>query len=200
MTTLLQSQSSVTRWPATVPQKLWIKYCTIPISGIIYLPRLVTALLRIFGDLGADFVWISSLKTVLLLVLVWCFHEVQRQCRPCKANTSYYMGNDLLILSFIITTGYHTSFLMMKIPPPFTKYRSLFIIEDILSIMVLYLQTVRILQMKKYTITSPRTHYLSVHYKCLYIGLTNFGYWFSDTFILVQQPKHLATLTTVVYI
>ncbi|CAC5379551.1 unnamed protein product [Mytilus coruscus] len=191
MTTLLRSQRSISRRPDPVPRKLWITYCTILISGMIYLPKLVTELLRIFGDLGADFFWISSLtttleNTVLFLALARCFHAVQRQCRPRKEKTSYDIGSVLLILSFIITTGYHILFLMMQILPTFTKYRSLFIIEDILSIIVLYLQTVYILQMTKYTITSSRSQYLSIHHKCLLIGLINFGYWFSDTFILVQ--------------
>ncbi|XP_052102503.1 uncharacterized protein LOC127736040 [Mytilus californianus] len=191
MTALLQSQSSVTRRPIAVARKLVLTYCIILISGIINLPRLVIEILRLFEVIGADFFWISSITTifehtVLLLALVVSFRAIQHQCRPRKENTSYDIGNVLLILSFIITTGYYTLYIMAKILPVVTKYRSLFIVKSILRIIVLYLQTVYILQMTKYTVTSSRSQYFSVNYICLLIGLINFGYWISDTFIVVQ--------------
>ncbi|CAC5379550.1 unnamed protein product [Mytilus coruscus] len=193
MTTLLQSQCSASRRPVPVPRKLWVTFCTVLISGMIYLPKLVTELLRIFGDLGALFFWISSITTtleytVLLLALAVCFHAVRRQ-RPRKDNTAYDMGNVLLILSFMISTGYFILPLMVQILPVFKKYRSLFIFKDILRIIVLYLQTVYILQMTKYTITTSRSQYFSLHDACLFIGLINFGYWFSDTFIVAQYEQ-----------
>ncbi|XP_052105671.1 uncharacterized protein LOC127738452 [Mytilus californianus] len=113
MTTLLQSQSSISSRPETVPRKLGVTYCIILISGMIHLPSLVVQVLRIYGDLGEDYFWISSLTTsleytVLLLALVGCFHAMKHQCRPRKENTSYDIGNVLLILCFIITTGTFT--------------------------------------------------------------------------------------------
>ncbi|XP_052102468.1 uncharacterized protein LOC127736014 [Mytilus californianus] len=191
MTALLQSQSIVSCRPITVPRKQVLTYCIILISGIISLPRLIIEILRLLGVIGTDFFWISSITTifeytVLLLALAVCFHAVQHQCMPRIENTAYDTGNVLLILSFIITTGYYTLYLMAKILPIVTKYRSLFIIKGILRIIVLYLQTVYILQMKKYTITSSRSQLFSVNYICLLIGLINFGYWISYTFLVVQ--------------
>ncbi|XP_071150204.1 uncharacterized protein [Mytilus edulis] len=193
MTTLIQNQSSVSRRPVPVPRKVWVTLCTVLISGMIYLPKLVTELLRIFGDLGDRFFWISSITTTLeytvqLLAIAVCFHSVRRQ-KPRKEHTSYDMGNVLLILSFIIATGYFILPLMMQILPIFKQYRGLFIFKDSLRIIVLYLQTVYILQMTKYSISSSRSQYFSVHDACLFIGLINFGYWFSDTFIVAQYEK-----------
>ncbi|XP_063420563.1 uncharacterized protein LOC134705772, partial [Mytilus trossulus] len=191
MTALLQSQSTLSRRPVTGAQRFVLTYCVILISVMISLPRTVIEVLRLFGVMGADFFWMSSITTifehaVLLLALVLCFHTVQHQCRPRIETTAYDIGNVLLILSFIITTGYYTLHIMTEILPIVTKFRSLFIIRDSIRIIVLYLQTVYILQMTKYTITSSRSRYFSVNYICLLIGLINFGYWISDTFIMVQ--------------
>ncbi|XP_063415329.1 uncharacterized protein LOC134697174 [Mytilus trossulus] len=193
MTTLLQSDSSVSRRLVSVRRKVWITVCTVLISGMIYLPKLVTELLNLFWDLGTNFFWISSITTTLeytvqFLALAVCFRAVRRQ-RPRKEHTSYDMGKVLLILSFIISTGYFILPLMMQILPIFIKYRGFLIYKDILRIIVLYLQTVYILQMTKYTITSPGSQYFSFHDACLFIGLINFGYWFSDTFIVVQYKQ-----------
>ncbi|XP_071150439.1 uncharacterized protein [Mytilus edulis] len=181
ITALLQSKTSVTRRPTTVPRKQVFTYCIILISGIISLPRLIIEVLRLLGLIGPDLFWILSITTifeciVLLLALAVCFRAVQHQCIPHIENSLYDIGNVLLILSFILTTGYYTLYLMAKILPIVTKYRSLFIVKGILRIIVLYLHTVYILQMKKCTITYTRSRYFSVNHICLLVGLINFGY------------------------
>ncbi|XP_052057491.1 uncharacterized protein LOC127698176 [Mytilus californianus] len=186
MTTLLKSQSSISCRSDADARRIGATLCIVLISGMVCLPVLVIHVLRINGNLGNDFFWISFAITtilehvILLLALVICFHAVQHQCRPCKEKTSFEIGTVLFILSFIITTGYFTLHLMTQLRP----YRSLLITTDIFTIIVMYLQTVYILQMTKYTITSSRSRFLSVHYTCLLIGLINFGYWISDTFLV----------------
>lgn len=188
MTTLLKSQRSTSCRPDAVARRIGVTLCIILISGIICLPGLVIYVLRINGNLGEDFFWISFAITsilediILLIAFVICFHAVQHQCRPCKEKTSFEIGHVLLILNFIITTGYFTLHLMTQVHP-IARYRSSLITADIFKIIIMYLQTVYILQMTKYTITSSRSRYLSVQYTCLLIGLINFGFWISDTFL-----------------
>ena len=161
-------------------------------AAVVLTPNSTLCFVRIFGKLGASYFFLSGIFTIfeyfiLFIAIFRCFHIISYQCQPIERPSSYDVGDCLLVVSSIVTTGYVTLNLIIQAIPLYSTHHSvLFMVQDAIRIIYYYLQTVFILQMRKFRICSLVSDMYSVRHVCLFIGVVNLGYWMIDTFLIAQ--------------
>ncbi|XP_062608014.1 uncharacterized protein LOC134269828 [Saccostrea cucullata] len=125
-------------------------------------------------------------KAMLLLLASICFRMLWSQSVPTSTTTSFSSEEVILVFSSTAKTMY----LLFKIHAIVNHEKIVYVItmvEDIVSLLIVYYQTVFVLQSRRYQ-NFKRERHFRISHVILLMFIMNLGLWFNDGFLQKHVP------------